>query len=185
MTLLKKNFHVFLSASLFELAKSIPVHCLKMSSHLFLCLLRLSFTVPCRIVPFAKPEDLQTWPNPLCFSFLTKARSLSYSPSAAWISASIHISAMDYVQDVKKNLISEICFVFPNFAISKPIRLRIMVKYLSSTLDRGGLSTFQTTLSFFPAPPPPPPPTHLPTTHPLCLCKMQCLPVFYICIILY
>ena len=98
----KKTFHVFLSAALFELAKSIPVHCLKMSSHLFLCLLLLSFTVPCRIVPFAKPEGLQTWPNPLCFSFLTKARSLSYSPSAAWISASIRIRAMDYVEDVKK-----------------------------------------------------------------------------------
>ena len=41
-------------------------------------------TVPCRIV-FAKPEDLETWPNHLIFRFLTRVRSLSYSPMAAWI----------------------------------------------------------------------------------------------------
>ena len=41
-------------------------------------------TVPCRIV-FAEPEDLETWPNHLSFRFLTRDRSSSYSPMAAWI----------------------------------------------------------------------------------------------------
>ena len=58
-------FHLVLfSAALGELAKSIPVHSLMLSSHLFffLPLFLFPFTVPCRIV-FAKPEDLETWPN--------------------------------------------------------------------------------------------------------------------------
>ena len=39
------------SAALVELAKSIPVHCLILSSHLFFCLplFLFPFTVPCRI----------------------------------------------------------------------------------------------------------------------------------------
>ena len=60
-------FHLDLfSAALVELAKSIPVHSLILSSHLFFCLplFLFPFTVPCRIV-FAKPEDLETWPNHL------------------------------------------------------------------------------------------------------------------------
>ena len=80
-------FHLDLfSAALVELAKSIPVHFLILSSHLFFCLplFFFPFTVPCRIV-FAKPEDLETWPNHLNFHFLTRVRSLSYSPMAAWI----------------------------------------------------------------------------------------------------
>ena len=74
------------SAALVELAKSIPVHSLILSSHLFFCLplFLFPFSVPCRIV-FAKPEDLETWPNHLSFRFLTKVRSSSYSPMAAWI----------------------------------------------------------------------------------------------------
>ena len=66
-------FHLDLfSAALVELAKSIPVHSLILSSHLFFCLLLFlfSFTVPCWIV-FAKPEDLETWPNHLSFRFVT------------------------------------------------------------------------------------------------------------------
>ena len=62
-------FHfVLFSAALVELAKSIPVHSLILSSHLFFCpsLFLFPFTVPCRIV-FAKPEDLETWPNHLNF----------------------------------------------------------------------------------------------------------------------
>ena len=58
-------FHLDLfSAALVELAKSIPVHSLILSSHLFFCLplFLFPFTVPCRIV-FAKPEDLETWPD--------------------------------------------------------------------------------------------------------------------------
>ena len=74
-------FHLDLfSAALVELAKSIPVHSLILSSHLFFCLplFLFPFTVPCRIV-FAKPEDLETWPNHLSFRFLTRVRSSSYS----------------------------------------------------------------------------------------------------------
>ena len=55
-------FHLALySAVLVELAKSIPVHSLILSSHLCCCLslLLFPFTVSCRIV-FAKPEDLET-----------------------------------------------------------------------------------------------------------------------------
>ena len=80
-------FHLDLfSAALVELAKSIPVHSLILSSHLFFCLPLFLFpvTVPCRIV-FAEPEDLETWPNHLSFCFLTRVRSSSYSPMAAWI----------------------------------------------------------------------------------------------------
>ena len=80
-------FHLVLfSAALVELAKSIPVHSLILSSHLFFCLpiFLFPFTVPCRIV-FAKPEDIETWPNHLSFRFLTRVRNLSYSPIAAWI----------------------------------------------------------------------------------------------------
>ena len=83
------HFDLF-SAALVELSKSIPVHSLILSSHLFFCLplFLFPFTVPCRIV-FAKPEDLETWPNHLSFRFLTRVRSLSYSPMAAWISCLI------------------------------------------------------------------------------------------------
>ena len=90
-------FHLDLfSAALVELAKSIPVHSLILSSHLFFCLplFLFPFTVPCRIV-FAKPEDLETWPNHLSFRFLTRVRSSSYSPMAAWIfSANLLIGNM-------------------------------------------------------------------------------------------
>ena len=77
---------VLFSAALVELAKSIPVHSLILYSHFFLCLALslFPFTVPCRIV-FAKQEDLETWPNYLSFRFLTRVRSSSYSPMAAWI----------------------------------------------------------------------------------------------------
>ena len=75
---------VLFSAALVELTKSIPVHSLILSSHLLICLpLQFPFIVPCRIV-LAKP-DLKMWPNHLCFSFLTRVRSFSYSPMAAWI----------------------------------------------------------------------------------------------------
>ena len=53
-------FHLDLfSAALVELAKSIPVHSLILSSHLFFCLplFVFPFIVPCRIV-FAEPEDM-------------------------------------------------------------------------------------------------------------------------------
>ena len=62
---------VLFSAALDELAKSILVHSLILSSHLFFCLplFLFPFTVPFRIV-FAKPEDLETWPNHLSFRVL-------------------------------------------------------------------------------------------------------------------
>ena len=54
-------YFVLFSAALVELAKSIPVHSLILSTHLFFCLplFLFPFTVPCRIV-FAKPEDIET-----------------------------------------------------------------------------------------------------------------------------
>ena len=79
-------FHLVLfSVALVELTNSFPVHSLILSSHLFLCLpLFFPFFVPCRIV-FAKPEDFEMWPEHFSFHFLTRVRSLSYSPMAAWI----------------------------------------------------------------------------------------------------
>ena len=55
-------FHqVLSSAALAELAKSTSVHSFTLSSHLFFC--RPFLLSPfCRIV-FAKPEDLDKWPN--------------------------------------------------------------------------------------------------------------------------
>ena len=75
-----------ISAAPVELAKSILVHSLILSSHLFFCLPPFLFplTVPCRIV-FPKPEDLETWPNHVSFRVLTKVSSSSYSRMAAWI----------------------------------------------------------------------------------------------------
>ena len=80
-------FHLDLfSAALVELARSITVHSLILSSNLLFCLPRFlfPFTVLCRIV-FAKPEGLETCPNHLSFRFLTRVRSSSYSLMAAWI----------------------------------------------------------------------------------------------------
>ena len=77
---------VMFSAALVEMTKPIPVHSLILSSHLFFCLplFPIPFTVPCRVV-FAKPEDLETWPNHLSFRFLIRVGSSSYSPMAVWI----------------------------------------------------------------------------------------------------
>ena len=80
-------FHLDLfSAALVELANSIPVHSLILSSHLFFCLslFLFPFTVPCGTV-FAKPEDLEKWPNHPSSCFLTRVRSSSYSAMAALI----------------------------------------------------------------------------------------------------
>ena len=81
---------VLYSAALVELAKvvakSILIHSFILSSHLFFCLPFRLFpsTVCCRII-FAKPEDLELWPNHLCFHFLTKVRSSLCFPMAARI----------------------------------------------------------------------------------------------------
>ena len=84
------SFHLVLfSAALVELTMTIPVHSWILSSHLFFCLpLPLfPFTVPRRriVLKFARPEDLETWPNHLIFHFMTRVRSSSYSPMTAWI----------------------------------------------------------------------------------------------------
>ena len=79
-------FHrILFSVALVGLAKSIPVHSLILSLHLFfsLCLL-FPFIMLCRIV-FAKPEDRQMWQNHLHVFFLTRIRSSSCSLIAAWI----------------------------------------------------------------------------------------------------
>ena len=77
---------VLFSAAPVELAKSIPVHSLILSTYLFFCLplLLFPFTVLCRIV-FAKSEDTETWPNHLSFRFLTRIRSASCFPVTAYI----------------------------------------------------------------------------------------------------
>ena len=107
-------FHLVLfSAALVELAKSIPVHSLILSSHLFFCLplFLFPFTVPCRIV-FAKPEDLETWPNHLSFRFLTRVRSSSYSPMAAWIFLRTYSLVRWSLYEISKA-----CVLFSNSAV--------------------------------------------------------------------
>ena len=75
-------FHLLLfSAALVERAKSIHVHSLILSSDHFFCL--PLFLSPCPVL--AKQKFLETWSNHLTFHFLTRVRSLSYSPVAAWI----------------------------------------------------------------------------------------------------
>ena len=72
--------------SCFQLEKSIPVHSLILPSHLFfsLPLSLFHFTLPCGV--FAKPEDPEMmWAKHLIYSFLTRIRSSSFSPVAAWI----------------------------------------------------------------------------------------------------
>ena len=93
-------FHlVMFSDALVELAKSIPVYSVILSSHLFffLPLFLFSFTVPCRIV-FALPEGLVTWPNHLSFRFLTMVKS-SYSPMAVY--ANLLIGNLVLVRNVQ------------------------------------------------------------------------------------
>ena len=108
-------FHLDLfSAALVELAKSISVHSLILSSHLSFCLPLFLFplTVPCRNV-FAKPEDLETWPNHLSFRFLTRVRSSSYSPMAAWIflrtSSLVTWPLYEMFNSLRYHLISKAC----------------------------------------------------------------------------
>ena len=96
-------FHLVLfPAAQTELAKSIPVHSLIMSSHLFfyLPLLLFPFTVPCRIV-FAKPEDHEMWPKYLSFRFLARVRRLSYSSDCLGLSANLHIGSLVLVRNVQ------------------------------------------------------------------------------------
>ena len=57
-------------------------YCFPTSSSVCLFFFFLSL---CPVGLSAKPEDLETWPNHLSFRFLTRVRSSSYSPMAAWI----------------------------------------------------------------------------------------------------
>ena len=116
-------FHfVLFSAALVELARSISVHSLILSSHLFFCLplFLFPFTVPCRIV-FAKPVDLETWPNHLSFRFLTRFRSSSYYPMAAWnfppTSSLVTWSLYEMFNSLWYHLISKACILFSNSAV--------------------------------------------------------------------
>ena len=93
-----------------------------LSSHFFFCqpLFLFPITVPCRIV-FAKPEDLETWPNHLSFRFLTTVRSPSYSPMAAWIllrtSSLVTWSLYEIFNSLRSHLISKACVLFSNSAV--------------------------------------------------------------------
>ena len=153
-------FHlVMFSAALVELAKPIPVHSLILSSHLFFCLplFLFPFTVPCRIV-FAKPEDLETWPNHLSFRFLTRVRSSSYSPMAAWIflrtSSLVTWSLYEMFNSLRYHLISKACILFSNSAVkvhdSQAYRNREMTRErISFTFDpRDMLLSLQMGFSF-------------------------------------
>ena len=111
-------FHLVLfSAALVELANSILVHSLILSSHLFFCLSRFlfPFTVPCRIV-FAKPEDLETWPNHLGFRFLTTVKRSLYSPMAALVflrtSTLVIWSLYEMFNTLQEHLNSKACVFF-------------------------------------------------------------------------
>ena len=80
-------FHLVLfSAALVELAKSIPVHSLILSSHLFFCL-PLFFFLSLRPVGLSllNQKTLRHGQTIFSFRFLTRVRSSSYSPMAAWI----------------------------------------------------------------------------------------------------
>ena len=78
-------FHLVLySAVPVELAKSIPVNPFILSRHLCLSLLLFPSTVSRKIV-FARPKDLETWPNHCSFRFFAMIKSSSYSSMAALI----------------------------------------------------------------------------------------------------
>ena len=65
---------------------------------------------------FAKPEDFETWPNHLSFRFLTRARSPSYSPMAAWVSlrasSLVTWSLYEMFSRLRLHLISKACVLF-------------------------------------------------------------------------
>ena len=83
-------FHFVLFApALVELAMSIPVHSLILSSHLFFCLPLLLFLLSVVSIVFAKPEDLETCPNHRSFRFLTRVRSSSVSNDCLDLSAGL------------------------------------------------------------------------------------------------
>ena len=117
-------FHLVLfSAALVELAKSIPVHSFILSFHLFFCLpvVLCPYTMPCSIA-FAKPEDIQMWRNYLSFHVLTRVRSPSYSPMAAWIFLQTSSLETRFLYKMFTSLwlhfISKTCVLFSNSAVN-------------------------------------------------------------------
>ena len=128
--------------ALVELAKSIPVHSLILSSHLFFCLplLRCSFTVRCRIV-FAKPEDFETCPNHLSFRFLTII--LVFFKAGLDLSANLLVGNMVLLYEMFNNLwlhlISKACILFSSSAVKVHVpqvyrNMEITRKRISFTL---------------------------------------------------
>ena len=115
-------FHLILfSAALVEPAKSIPDHSVILSSNLFFCLFFFfPFAVPCRVV-FVKLKDIVMWPNHLSFRFLTRVRSSSYSPMAAWIflrtSSLVIWSLYKMFNSLRLHLISKANVLFSDSAV--------------------------------------------------------------------
>ena len=81
------HFSLF-STALLDFVNFRPVHSLRLSSHLFLCLpcLLPPFTVPCKMV-LARPDERETWPYYSTLRLFTTARRSSTGPTACWILA--------------------------------------------------------------------------------------------------
>ena len=81
------HFSLF-STALWDLPNSRPVHSLKLSSHLFLCLpcLLPPFTVPCKMI-LARPDERETWPYHCSLRLFTIVRKSSCGPIACRILA--------------------------------------------------------------------------------------------------
>ena len=81
------HFSLF-STALWDLPNSRPVHSLKLSSHLFLCLpdLLFSFTVPCKMV-LARPDERETCPYHCSLCLFTMVRRSPCGPVACWVLA--------------------------------------------------------------------------------------------------
>ena len=130
------------SAALVELAKSIPAHSLILSSRLFFCpsLLLLPFTVSCRIV-FAKPEDLETWPQNLSFRFLTWVMNSPYNSQIwdlalqnlykwwTWVDLGLFYGKAAFgflgfcMEKMKKCIFMLLCFLIENVFKCKPCEI--------------------------------------------------------------
>ena len=77
------HFSLF-STALWDLPNSRPVHCLMLSSHLFLCppCLLPPFTVPCKEV-LARPDERETWPRHCSLRLFTFA--IAHLKRAAYV----------------------------------------------------------------------------------------------------
>ena len=69
------------------LGESRPVHSLMLSSHLFFCVpcLPPSFTVPCKMVLLARPDERETCPYHFSLHLFMVASRSSCGPIAFWI----------------------------------------------------------------------------------------------------